>query len=30
MRENAAGADVTISPEHLQRIDELWRASLSS
>ena len=30
MRENAAGADVTIPPEHLQRLDELWHGSLSS
>lgn len=30
MRENAAGADVTISPENLKRIDELWRGSFSS
>jgi aryl-alcohol dehydrogenase-like predicted oxidoreductase len=30
MRENAAGADVIIPPEHLQRIDELWRSSFSS
>jgi aryl-alcohol dehydrogenase-like predicted oxidoreductase len=30
MRENAAGANVTISPENLKRIDELWRDSFSS
>jgi aryl-alcohol dehydrogenase-like predicted oxidoreductase len=30
MRENAAGANVTISPENLKRIDELWRGSFSS
>ena len=30
MRENATGGDVTISPENLKRIDELWRGSFSS
>jgi hypothetical protein len=30
MGENAAGADVTIPPAHLKRIDELWRSSFSS
>ena len=30
MRENAAGANVTISPENLKRIEELWRGSFSS
>jgi aryl-alcohol dehydrogenase-like predicted oxidoreductase len=30
MRENAAGADLTIAAEHLKRIDELWRGSFRS
>jgi aryl-alcohol dehydrogenase-like predicted oxidoreductase len=30
MRENAAGANVTISPASLKRVDELWRGSFSS
>ena len=30
IRENAAGADVTIPPEHLKRIDALWRDSFGS
>ena len=30
MRENAAGADVTISPENLKRIDALWRGGFNS
>ena len=30
MGENAAGAEVTIPPAHLKRIDELWRGSFSS
>jgi aryl-alcohol dehydrogenase-like predicted oxidoreductase len=30
MRENATGAEVTIPPEHLKRIDELWRDSFNS